>query len=114
MTEVDTPLLLMPPLTEQALRAAVRALAPGASVRFEAELHHAEREGARVGSTVPTRTFLHRWGVFVALRRHPDRARRLQELERVVGQADGIEEARRASAEIGKLLDAAGHEVGGS
>ncbi|MFI0729458.1 hypothetical protein ACH4S9_10565 [Streptomyces sp. NPDC021225] len=103
----------MPPLSEQALRVAVRALAPSASVRFEAELHHAKREAAKADSTVPTRTFLHRWDVFVALRRHPYRARRLQELERAVGQADGIEDARRASAEIGRLLDAARREVSG-
>ncbi|MEU0807069.1 hypothetical protein [Streptomyces sp. NPDC005970] len=34
-------------------------------------------------------------------------------LERAVAQADGIDDARRASAEIGRLLDAARREVSG-
>ncbi|MFJ6589814.1 hypothetical protein ACIQPP_03150 [Streptomyces violaceusniger] len=58
-------------------------------------------------------TFLHRWGVFVALRRHPDRARRLHELEAAVADAPSIEDARRASAQIGVLLDTARREVAG-
>ncbi|OMI39942.1 hypothetical protein [Streptomyces sparsogenes] len=107
----DKPLFPMPPLTEQALRVAVRSLDLGAAVRFEEEFHSAWQEAVQTDSTVPMHTFLHRWGVFVALRRYPDRARRLHELEAAVAEAPSIEDARRASAEIGKLLDAARREV---
>ncbi|MET8180492.1 hypothetical protein [Streptomyces sp. NPDC005336] len=107
----DEPVFPMPPLTEQALRVAVRSLDLSASVRFEEEFHSAWQEAVQTDSTVPMHTFLHRWGVFVALRRYPDRARRLHELERAVAEAHNIEEARHASAEIGHLLDAARREV---
>ncbi|GAA1137145.1 MULTISPECIES: hypothetical protein [Streptomyces violaceusniger group] len=107
----DEPLFPMPPLTEQALRVAVRSLDLSAAVRFEEEFHSAWQEAVQTDSTVPMHTFLHRWGVFVALRRYPGRARRLHELEAAVAEAPNIEDARRASAEIGLLLDAARREV---
>ncbi|MGW7618535.1 hypothetical protein ACWGLG_22365 [Streptomyces antimycoticus] len=49
--------------------------------------------------------------MFVTLRRDPGRARRLHELEVAVAEAPSIEDAQRASAEIGSLLDAARREV---
>jgi hypothetical protein len=101
----------MPPLTEQALRVAVRTVDLSASVRFESEFHSAWQEAVQTDSTVPMHTFLHRWGVFVALRRYPRRAQRLHELEQAVAQAADVEDARRASAEIGELLDEARREV---
>ncbi|MEU3959361.1 hypothetical protein AB0F42_06015 [Streptomyces buecherae] len=107
----DAPLIPMPPHTEQALRVAVRTLDLGASVRFEAEFHDAWQEAVQTDSTVPMHTFLHRWAVFVALRRYPERARRLDELEHAVAATDNIEDARRASAQIGVLLDQAYREV---
>ncbi|WP_431042419.1 hypothetical protein ACQUSR_11200 [Streptomyces sp. P1-3] len=107
----DEPLFPMPPLTEQALRVAVRTLDLSASVRFEAEFHDAWQEAVQFDSTVPMRTFLHLWGVFVALRRFPRRAERLEELERAVAEAESREAARSAAAELGELLDAARREV---
>jgi hypothetical protein len=62
-------------------------------------------------STVPMRTFLHRWGVFVALHRYPMRAARLDELEHEVALAETVEAAREASAEVALLLDTARREV---
>ncbi|BBJ41213.1 hypothetical protein SSPO_039310 [Streptomyces antimycoticus] len=53
----------------------------------------------------------YRRDVFVTLRRDPGRARRLHELEVAVAEAPSIEDAQRASAEIGSLLDAARREV---
>ncbi|GAA1924275.1 DUF6247 family protein [Streptantibioticus ferralitis] len=104
-------LIAMPPLTEQALRAAVRTLDLAAAVRFEAEFHTAWEEAVQTDSTVPMHTFLHRWGVFVALRRSPQRAARLAELERQVAQADTLDAAREASAQIAVLLDEARREI---
>lgn len=62
-------------------------------------------------STVPMHTFLHRWAVFVALRRHPDRAARLTELERAFAQAKDRTTARDVASEIAVLLDEAAQEV---
>ncbi|MBB5936710.1 hypothetical protein [Streptomyces zagrosensis] len=107
----DEPLLPMPPLTEQALRVAVRTIDLSASIRFEAEFHDAWQEAVQTDSTVPMHTFLHRWVVFEALRRFPRRAQRLDALEHAVTDADNLEDARRASAEIGALLDEAHREV---
>ncbi|MFF5669716.1 hypothetical protein [Streptomyces hygroscopicus] len=53
----------------------------------------------------------YRRDVFAALRRDPERARRLHALEAAVAEAPSIEDARRASAEIGTLLDAARRQV---
>ncbi|WP_063735765.1 hypothetical protein [Streptomyces sp. RTd22] len=56
----------------------------------------------------------YRRDVFAALRRGPERARELRKWERAVAGAGTIDEARRASAEVGKLLDAACREVDGA
>lgn len=106
----DEPLFPMPPLTEQSLRVAVMSIEPAAAVRFENEFHSAWEEAVQKDSTVPMHTFLHRWGVFVALHRHPERSARLAELERTVAQAD-IAEAREAANEAAMLLDEAAREV---
>jgi hypothetical protein len=110
-TSGDEPLIPMPPLTEQALRTAVSTLDLAAAVRFENEFHAAWQEAVQMDSTVPMHTFLHRWGVFVALRRNPARAARLEELEHEVALAETIEAAREAAAEITALLDTARREV---
>jgi hypothetical protein len=109
----DEPLIPMPPLTERALRVAVRTLDLAAAVRFEEEFRTVRQEAVQTDSTVPMHTFLHRWGVFVALRRFPSRAARLDQLERAVAQAETIDAARAASGEIGALLDAARREPAG-
>ncbi|MFI0742215.1 hypothetical protein ACH4PU_29710 [Streptomyces sp. NPDC021100] len=109
----DEPLFPMPPLTEAALRVAVTRVDLSAAVRFEQEFHAAWQEAVQTDSTVPMHTFLHRWGVFVALRRIPTRAARLDELERAVGRAATLEEARAASSEIAALLDEAAREATG-
>ncbi|MCD9141707.1 DUF6247 family protein [Streptomyces albireticuli] len=109
----DEPLFPMPPLTEAALRVAVTTLDLSSAVRFEREFHAAWQEAVQTDSTVPMHTFLHRWGVFVALRRHPARAARLAELERAVARAGDREEARALSSEIAALLDEAAREVTG-
>lgn len=105
------PLIPMPELTEQTLRTAVSTLDLAAAVRFEAEFHAAWQEAVQMDSTVPMHTFLHRWGVFVALRRFPRRAARLDELEREATRAETIESARAAAAGITELLDEARREV---
>ncbi|MDT3397428.1 hypothetical protein RKE29_12340 [Streptomyces sp. B1866] len=101
----------MPPQSESALRAAVQRLAPAAAIAFEREFHTAWEQALQADSTVPMRTFLHRWAVWVSLHRHPARAARLRALERVVGEAVTREAARAAAVEVGELLAAATAEV---
>ncbi|MEV0278345.1 hypothetical protein AB0I22_18460 [Streptomyces sp. NPDC050610] len=103
----------MPPLTEAALRVAVTKVDLTAAVRFEQEFHAAWQEAVQTDCTVPMHTFLYRWGMFVALRRYPSRAARLDELERAVGRATDREEARASSAELAALLGEAASEVSG-
>jgi hypothetical protein len=109
----EPPLIPMPPLTEAALRVAVAALDLAASVRYEEEFHAAWQEAVQTDSTVPMHTFLQRWGVFVALRRHPARAVRLSELEHAAGRATDRAELRAIAEEIGSLVDLARREVAG-
>lgn len=104
------PLFPIPPLTEMALRVAVKSLDPVAAVHFEDEFHAAWQEAVQTDSTVPMHTFLHRWAVFVELRRYPARAARLAELERKIAQAATCEAARDAAIEASELLDEAARE----
>lgn len=105
------PLFAMPPATERALRAAVTRLDPTEAIRFENEFRAARQEAARLDDTVPMHIFLYRWAVFVELRRHPDRARRLHDLEKAVAESDDSAAARQAAAKIADLLDAARRDV---
>lgn len=107
----NSPRFPMPPITEAALRVAVRRLDPAEAVNFEREFHEAWQEAVQTDSTVPMHTFLRKWAVFVALHRHPVRSARLRELERAFQAAESIEEARKLGAEIGHLLDEAAAEV---
>lgn len=96
------PLFPKPPLTEMALRVAVKSLDLAAAVHFENEFHAAWQEAMQTDSTVPMHTFLHRY---------PTRAARLTELERRVAQATTREAARDAAIEASALLDEAAREL---
>lgn len=109
----SSPLFPMPPVTEAALRVAVRRLDPAEAVNFEREFHEAWQEAVQTDSTVPMHGFLRRWAVFVALHRHPAKSAHLRELERAFQKTDTVDEARKVGAEIGRLLDEAAAEVAG-
>lgn len=69
-------------------------------------------EVIRVTSPHPelTQAFVHSWAVFVAIERHPERAARLRELERIVdsGERDPVE----AIAGIRAIREVAEAEAG--
>ncbi|MBT2386883.1 hypothetical protein [Streptomyces sp. ISL-11] len=92
---------------------AVTSLGSTAADRFEREIRAARQEAEKADNAVPVHTFLHRWGVYVALHRHPDRAARLSALEKAVGEAVSRAEARAGSAGTAALLDEAAREVTG-
>lgn len=96
----------MPELTPDALRAAVTRIAPSRVPALTQHLFEATTNAQQTQSLAPLRAFVHSWAVFVAIERHPERAARLRELERLVdageqGPAEAIAEIRtiRESAE---------------
>ena len=104
------PLIPMPELTPDALRAAVAKIAPSRMPALTQHLFEATTNAQQTQSLAPLRAFVHSWAVFIAIERHPERAARLRELERLVdaGEADPTE----AITEIGQIRTAAEAEAG--
>ncbi len=60
----------------------------------------------------PLRLIVAQWAVDVALARYPIRAARPRELEAMATRSEDLAQARRAVAEIGRILDEAITEAG--
>ncbi|KUN87731.1 hypothetical protein AQJ66_08810 [Streptomyces bungoensis] len=104
------PLIPMPELTPDALRAAVARIAPSKVPALTQHLFEATTNAQQTQSLAPLRAFVHSWAVFVAIERHPERAARLRELERVVDAGEQDPEA--AIAEIRAIRETAEAEAG--
>ncbi|NBM21062.1 DUF6247 family protein [Streptomyces sp. GC420] len=104
------PLIPMPELTPDGLRAAVARIAPSRVAALTQHLFEATTNAQQTQSLAPLRAFVHSWAVFVAVERYPDRAARLRELERVVDE--GEQDPADAIAEIRRIRDAAEAEAG--
>ncbi|OIJ87723.1 hypothetical protein BIV25_37815 [Streptomyces sp. MUSC 14] len=104
------PLIPMPELTPDALRAAVTRIAPSRIPALTQHLFEATTNAQQMQSLAPLRAFVHSWAVFVAIERHPQQAARLRELEAVVdaGEQDPV----AAIAEIRAIREAAEAEAG--
>ncbi|MEU1053465.1 hypothetical protein [Streptomyces sp. NPDC005876] len=104
------PLIPMPELTPEALRRAVARIAPSRLPALTQHLFEATTNAQQTRSLAPLRAFVHSWAVFVAIERHPARADRLRELERIVdaGEAD----PSAAITEIQAIREAAEAEAG--
>ena len=104
------PLIPMPELTPDALRAAVARIAPSRIPALTQHLFEATTNAQQTQSLAPLRAFVHSWAVFVAIERHPERAARLHELERLVdaGEKDPVD----SIAEIRAIRDTAENEAG--
>ncbi|WP_254370466.1 hypothetical protein [Streptomyces sp. A3M-1-3] len=100
----------MPDLTTEALRAAVAKIAPSRIPALTQHLFEATTNAQQTQSLAPLRAFVHSWAVFVAIERHPERAARLRELERLVDA--GEQDPTKAIAEIRRLRGAAEAEAG--
>ena len=101
---------LAEPLTSEALRTAVASLTPSRVPAFVQDLVEATTSAQQTQSLAPLRTFVHTWGVFVAIQRRPSRAARLRHLEEVVSA--GTEDPTDAIAEIRKVHAEAESEAG--
>lgn len=98
------PRIPQPAETVSALRQAVARIAPAALPAFTHELDEAA-DLARQGSDMsPLRRFTAQWAVFVEIQRHPHAASRFRELEDMAEHGDAAQ-ARRAAAELGRMLD---------
>ncbi|MEU1779982.1 MULTISPECIES: DUF6247 family protein [Streptomyces] len=104
------PLIPMPALTPDALRAAVARIAPSRLPALTQHLFEATTHAQQSQSLAPLRAFVHSWAVFVAIQRHPERANRLRELERIVDA--GSQDPAEAIAEIHRIQEAARAEAG--
>ncbi|MFI8927482.1 hypothetical protein ACIG3E_07380 [Streptomyces sp. NPDC053474] len=104
------PLIPMPELTPDALRAAVAKIAPSRVPELTRHLFEATTNAQQTQSIAPLRAFIHYWAVFVAIERHPLRAARLRELERFVSTGEG--EPMDAVTEIRQIWEAAEVEAG--
>ncbi len=104
------PLIPMPELTPDALRAAVARIAPSRIPALTQHLFEATTNAQQTQSLAPLRAFVHSWAVFVATQRYPERAARLRELERIVDA--GEQDPTEAIAEIRRIRAAAEAEAG--
>jgi hypothetical protein len=104
------PLIPMPELTPDALRAAVTRIAPSRVPALTQHLFEATTNAQQTQSLAPLRAFVHSWAVFVAIERHPERAARLRELERLVDA--GEQDPAEAIPEIRAIREAAEAEAG--
>jgi hypothetical protein len=104
------PLIPMPELTPDALRAAVARIAPSRVPALTQHLFEATTNAQQTQSLAPLRAFIHSWAVFVAIERHPQRAARLHELEQLVDA--GRQDPTEAITEIRRIREAAEAEAG--
>jgi hypothetical protein len=105
--DADGPLIRMPALTPDALRRAVAQITPGALPAFTEHLSEAATQAQQLGSLGPLRAFNDRWALHIAIERHPRRAARLHELERLVESGAAGADSAAAVAETGRIIDAA-------
>jgi hypothetical protein len=106
------PFIPMPELTPDALRTTVARIAPSRIPALTQHLFEATTNALQVQSLAPLRAFVHSWAVFVAIERHPQRAARLRELERIVDA--GEQEPAEAIAEIREIRAAAAAAASGT
>ncbi|MGR8010090.1 hypothetical protein [Streptomyces hypolithicus] len=104
------PLIPMPELTPDSLRAAVARIAPSRIPALTQHLFEATTNAQQTQSLAPLRAFVHSWAVFVSIERHPARAARLRELEMTVDA--GEQDPAEAITEIRRIRKAAESEAG--
>ncbi|MGA5896557.1 DUF6247 family protein [Streptomyces venetus] len=92
------------------MRDAVARVAPSRLPVLTQHLFEATTNAQQTQSLAPLRAFIHSWAVFVAIERHPARAERLRELERIVDA--GEQDPSEAIAEIRAIREAAEAEAG--
>ncbi|MFG2294963.1 hypothetical protein [Streptomyces sp. NPDC048603] len=81
-------------------------IAPAALPSFTRELDAAADQSRQGSDLAPLRRFITQWAVYVHIQRQPRLAAEMRRWEDAAQSADATE-ARRAAAEIGRILDQA-------
>ncbi|KJY36577.1 MULTISPECIES: hypothetical protein [Streptomyces] len=102
----DQPLIPQPPATVTTLRQALAQIAPAALPAFTRELDQAADQARQASDLAPLQRFIAQWAAYVYVQRQPHLAADLRRWEAAAATADA-DGARRAAAEIGRILDAA-------
>ncbi|MFE0191944.1 DUF6247 family protein [Streptomyces sp. NPDC058989] len=105
------PLIPQPPATVAALRQAISQIAPAALPAFTRELDQAADQSRQGSDLAPLQRFIAQWAVYVHIQRRPDAAEDLRRWEDAA-ESGNAAQARRAAAEIGRILDEAHAAVG--
>ncbi|MGW3235388.1 DUF6247 family protein [Streptomyces olivaceus] len=105
------PLIPQPPATVAALRQAVGQIAPVALPAFTRELDQAADQCRQGSDLAPLQRFIVQWATYVYIQRQPALAADLRAWEDRAATGDA-DQARRAAAEIGRILDEAHAAVG--
>ncbi|MFJ3722387.1 DUF6247 family protein [Streptomyces sp. NPDC090045] len=100
------PLIPQPPATVTALRQAVAQIAPAALPAFTRELDQAADQSRQGADLAPLQRFIAQWAAYVHIQRQPHLAEELRRWEDTAASGEALQ-ARRAAAEIGRILDAA-------
>jgi hypothetical protein len=103
-TVPEQPRIPQPPTTVTALRQAVGQIAPAALPAFTRELDQAADQARQGSDLAPLQRFTTQWAVYVEIQRRPAVAERFRELEDLAATGD-VAQARRAAAELGRILD---------
>lgn len=98
----EEPLLSRPAATVSALRDAVTRLLPSRVPEFDRRLVEASTTAQTKQDLRPLRLFCRYWGQVIEIQRHPDVARRLDEMLAVVDQGQG--DTRTAISEISAIM----------
>ncbi|WP_405712065.1 DUF6247 family protein [Streptomyces xanthophaeus] len=99
-------LIPQPPATVTALRQAVAQISPAALPAFTRELDQAADQSRQGSDLAPLQRFIAQWATYVHIQRQPETAAELRRWEDTAATGDAAQ-ARRAAAEIGRILDAA-------
>ncbi|MFD4870307.1 DUF6247 family protein [Streptomyces sp. NPDC058412] len=100
------PLIPQPPATVTALRQAVAQISPAALPAFTRELDQAADQSRQSADLAPLQRFIAQWAAYVHIQRQPHLAGELRRWEDAAASGETAQ-ARRAAAEIGRILDAA-------
>ncbi|MCQ4080163.1 hypothetical protein NGB36_06035 [Streptomyces sp. RB6PN25] len=107
----EGPLIPMPALDAESLRAAVEMIVPTRRPEFDRHMARAMHQARDQESLAPLRLFSLHWGMIIAVERWPDRAARMRECEALAVEAPDDKRRSTALAEIRAILDVAEREV---
>ncbi|WKX70192.1 hypothetical protein [Streptomyces sp. XD-27] len=111
--EAAGPLIPMPQLTPDALRAAVAQILPSRLPELNEHLANAATSAQRTSSVGPLRAFTAHWGTVINIERWPQRAARFHACEDLASDPQADPEAARAAAsEVSRILRVASEEIG--